>query len=401
MNWLLAAIITLGMVHAIAGMIILARERKLSLRQSTDNGIRPAVTILKPIKGLDGNLIENLKTFFELDYPEYEIVFAIRDHDDPAVQIVRQLQREYIGVRTRLVVNNRDLGHNPKVNNLANAMPYAGHDILVISDSNVRVRADYLDVLVSHLTQPGVELVTSAVRGVGGSGLGSILENVHLNGFVAGSVYTVSRILGIPVTIGKSMCFRRRLLNRLGGWEAMADYLFEDALMGREVIRRGHSISQSFQTVENVNTDWSIFNFVSRHTRWATLRRHLSLRDYIGEIAGNPVVAATVYAALYPGAVALAVWLGVALGKIALDLGAARLIGDRSPWYNYLTVPFKDLVMGLIWLVPFVRHTVYWRGNRFRIGADTKVLPVEKSLPLTQDSRPRSAFVLRTSPREA
>ena len=401
LNWLLIVVIAIGLANAVAGLVILIRERRLARLSEPCGAGLPPVTILKPLKGLDGNLENNLRTFFELDYPEYEIVFAVRDLDDPAIAVVRKLRRENPGVDARLVIDDRDLGYNPKVNNLANAMRQVSHEFLVISDSNVRVSLQYLRRLVAELMKPGMELVTSVVRGVGDSGLGSILENVHLNGFVAGSAYTVTRLLKIPVTIGKSMCFRRRLLTRLGGWEAFADYLFEDALMGREVSRLGHGVGQCFDAVENVNSGWSLGSFLSRHLRWATMRRYLSLTDYAAELFGNPIVLATMYLAVFPGLAGATVWGATVLAKIALDYSSARTIGERVAWYRYLIVPVKDLVMGVVWAVPFFLGTVSWRGNRFRLGRDTLITPAAEGGVVAAARRILTALSWRTSPREA
>src|SRR5262245_29339012 len=140
----------------------------------------PPVSILKPLRGLDDGLEENLRSFFTLDYSRYEIVFAAGDGADPALEVARRVSAGYPRIPCRVVADSTTVGVNPKVNNLANAALRAAHEVLLISDSNVRAAPDHLRVLVSHLESPGVGLVSSTFRATGEGGVGGRLERVQL-----------------------------------------------------------------------------------------------------------------------------------------------------------------------------------------------------------------------------
>jgi ceramide glucosyltransferase len=374
----------LGLAYAVAATFLLFNESYKAKKKPLVPKNFPAVSVFKPLKGLDSSLEENLRSFFEQDYPTYEIIFGVSSHSDPAVEIVERLKKEYPRISASLIINPRMIGENPKVNNLCNMYPHARYDVLVISDSNVRVRPFYLQDLVGNLEQPRVGLVTSAIRGVGSSSRGGVLENLHLNSFIASNVYGVTKIFGIPVTIGKSMCFRRETLEKLGGFRAYASYLIEDALIGKHIKEDGLKIRQSIYYVDNVNEGWSLRNFLSRHVRWSVLRRHLKLIYYLAEVLAHPVAMSLLYFLWVREPYALAVFVGTCGVKILVDRIAATFVDSQLQWYYYLLIPVKDLIMAAIWISTFFRSTVVWRGNRFVVLKGTAVLPASmNSLPVS------------------
>ncbi len=374
-DYLFIVSIAIGLIYALISLIFLFiehRVRKSDFRQLENY---PAVSVFKPIKGLDDGLENNLKSFFELDYPAYELVFGIQDHDDPAISLVRRLQRKYPHVPSQLIINPARIGLNPKINNLYNIYPYANHDYMVISDSNVRVEPGYLTDLIGRLQTPGVGLVTSAIRGVGGESLGSVFENLHLNTYISGSVHTVQRLFGIPLSIGKSMCFHRVTLKTLGGFEAFANYLAEDYLLGDAIRKMGKQVVVSNRWIDSVNHTWGVRRFINRHFRWATMRRHVNLLHYSIEIFSNPVVLALLYYGWRSDRTAGIFLIAVTIFKMLADIAAARLFKSDLRWYHYLYLPLKDIIIGGIWLAPFLKRQVVWRGNYFNINRNTCLTP--------------------------
>jgi ceramide glucosyltransferase len=337
---------------------------------------RPPVSIFKPLKGLDESLRGNLETFFRQDYPRYELIFGVSEFDDPAIDVVRSLQAAYPHVPTTLVIDSSLTGYNPKVNSLCNMAPHATHDFWVISDSNVRVDTSYLARLVEPMRDPQVGLVTSIIRGVGGKSLGARLENLHLNSFVAASTIAVNRLSNIPVSIGKSMLMRRETISELGGFEAFANYLLEDGLIGRQVRGLGLRTETSMDAVENVNASWTVGDFLKRHYRWGLMRRQLNLVHYTGEILSNPVFLALLAAIVLPSVSSLTLLGIVCAVKASLDLVTVRAVGGSLDVSSALLLPFKDLLIGVIWWKPFFTNRVSWRGHQFRIGAMTRIYPV-------------------------
>jgi ceramide glucosyltransferase len=181
------------------------------------SGHCPPISILKPLKGLDDNLFDNLESFCMLDYPEYEIIFSLQDQNDPAYKIARKVKDKYPDKQISIVVEDYSTGLNPKVSNLIPAYANAKYEYILISDSNVIVNRDYLREIIRHFNEPDVGLVTNLIRGIGGRTLGSVFENLHLNSFIIGSVCFLDRFLKMPCVVGKSMLMRKKTLNLLVG----------------------------------------------------------------------------------------------------------------------------------------------------------------------------------------
>jgi len=336
----------------------------------------PPVTVFKPLKGIDSQLRANLESFFQQDYPCFELIFGVSDLDDPAIPIVRRLQAEYPEIASTLVVESYREGYNPKVNNLCNMAPHARFGTWVISDSNVRVEPTYLAKLVAPLRDPGVGLVTSLIRGVGGKRLGAHLENLHLNSFVAAGTIAVNHLSRIPVSIGKSMAFRRATLERLGGFGTFANYLLEDGLIGRQIRNLGLQTVIGVDTVDNINTAWTVRDFLARHYRWALMRRRLNLLHYLGEILASPIFLASAAFALSPSWVTVGLAVSAFGVRAACDLATVRSMNGSVSLLTLPLVGLKDILMAFTWCRPFFTDRVTWRGHQFRIGRMTRITPV-------------------------
>jgi len=334
------------------------------------------ISILKPLKGVDDNLEDNLISFFKLDYPKYEILFGINSENDPAVIIVKNLMKKYFYVKTKLVISSDGNFLNPKVNNLNNIVYHAQYDYLLISDSNVKVDPNYLKENMKQMTLPNAGLVTSTIKGTGAQNLGSILENLHINTFVAGSVFFVSNMLHYPVVIGKSMLLKREVLERINGFKAFANVLAEDHLIGKEIRKAGYKIYHSQHVINNINIHWPMKRFLNRHIRWAMIRKRLKLFRYFSEQFSNPVMMAFIYFMIMFNLESFMIFNLVGMIKILFDYKIATAVGADLKWYQYLLIPIKDIIIGLIWFVPFVYNKIDWRGNSFFISRGTQLKPV-------------------------
>jgi ceramide glucosyltransferase len=374
-NTLLVAI-ALGLLYGLVGLVLLICERAFCSRRPAAPPDWPPVSIFKPLKGVDDQLYENLQSFFQLEYPRYELIFGLADEDDPALPIVRALMQKYPHVDCHVVIDRRRIGLNPKVSNLYNMYERARYDHFVISDSNVRVGPGYVTDVIGRLSNEQVGLVTSLIRGRGATSAGAALENIHLNSFIATGVIAARRLIGMPIAIGKSMCFRRQTLKRLGGFAAFANHLAEDHLLSQRVRDLGLAVLISPDPVDSISCSWGLKRFVNRHLRWATIRRHASPTKYAAEILSNPILLSLVYWGVHRNQDAFALALGACALKVLLDMGAAITMGAAASWFHYTLVPGKDLIIALLWFVPFLRRTVNWRGNRMRIADDTRLMPL-------------------------
>jgi ceramide glucosyltransferase len=376
----------------------LSRAHPRSLPRSA-----PGVSILKPLKGLDPGLEENLATFFRLDHPEYEVLLGAADPADPALEVAARVSAAHPRVRCRIVsgdesiaAGNAPLG-NPKVENLARLLRHARHDLLWISDSNTAVDPTHLDDMVARLMEPGVGLVSSPIAATGGSGPGAALESLQLHTFVRGGVGALHALGGVCV-VGKSMLLHRRDLALIGGFRTLRTFVAEDQICGEEIQRRGLRCTLGAHPVRNGLGRLSIAEFAARHLRWARLRRSVCPAGYAGEVLLQPVALALAVALFLPLPLAVTALLGALLLRMGLDLVSDRAAGLRRKATHYLVLsPTRDLLVAALWVVPWVSgSTLRWRGHTIRIGPRTRIVGLEDpevAVPSVVPSAPRQAPV--------
>ena len=354
----------------------------------------PPVTIYKPLKGIDEGLEENLRSFFRLDYPAYQLLFCVADGDDPAIPLVQGLIRDHPDHDARLIVGCPVFGLNPKVESLAAMERHRKHDTVLVSDSNVRVRPSYLRETACYLADPGVGLVSNLFAGVGEEHSGAALENLQLNGIIAGGV-AAATTLGITCVVGKSMLMPVRALAAIGGFAAVRNLLAEDQAIGIRVRKAGYSIRLSHHVIENVNRERSFRWFLNRHSRWFKIRRRLALPTFLIEPAFNLVVVGMVWA--LSGESGLA-WGGllvlVGLGMIRDAVQAKRLRGTFPSLRHLLLSPVKDLFLLPVWLDALLNRRIHWRGHQFLVGNFTRLRSAR--VPLSVRRRVRRVRRLRS-----
>lgn len=330
----------------------------------------PPVTILKPLKGVDPEIYEGFRSHCLQDYPEYEIIFGVSDPADPAIASVEQLKREFPERAIQLVVCPNILGANVKVSNLEQMVQLARYEHLIVNDSDIRVERDYLRRVVAPLADETVGMVTCLYRGVPAPTLGSQLEALGISADFCAGVLVAQQIEGgVRFGLGSTLAFRRRELQRIGGFHPIADFLADDYELGRRIADLGLKVILSDVIVETHVPAYDLRGFLDHQLRWARGLRDVRRGGYTG-------LAATfgfLWGLLDVIGAHAAPWSWVVLAAIlALRIAVAVAVGKsvlqdaRVPEQIWL-LPLRDLLAVFVWIASFAGHTVVWRGETFEL----------------------------------
>lgn len=366
-----------------------ARAGSASSPRGASTAARPRLSILKPLRGLDDGLEENLASFAALEGLDHEVVLSVADPGDPALAAVSRVRQRFPRAPFVLVVGGAPEGRigNPKVERLVAAARVARGDVFLVSDSNVRVAPDDVARTVALFDDPSVGCVSNLFVGTGARDLGAVVESLHLLTFVVpGNV--LAAWSGTPCVVGKSMAVPRAVHDAIGGFAAFGDVLAEDQAIGLAVRDAGYRVLLSPVVVENVVERRTLARALDRQVRWGKIRYAFSKALFAGEVLLNPFPVALLAALLaVPGGSA---WAGpltslAVVGLLLRLLQASllgRLCGAPVRPLHLLAVPLKDLLQLFTQLVPFVSKEVVWHGHRTRIGPGTVLETVERPASL-------------------
>jgi ceramide glucosyltransferase len=376
--FLVASFAISGTVLSIfAALTIIYRPRKQAPARIADD-IWPLVSLLKPVKDIDDDMEKNLESFYRLDYPRFEILFAVDRLTDPCVEVIESLEARYPDIPTTIMVTGHDDLENPKIHKLVRLEKRSQGNLLWITDSNVRVEKNTLTRLVSVHLKEGARIVFSPIKGSGSLTFASLMENSYLNFFASGSIISAWKLLRRQILVGKSFLIEERALESFGGFDYFRSYLAEDFLLGESFSRTGFRVSTNYTWVTNVSRRSSAISFFRRMARWATLRYHLKRPIYILEVLLNPV-ALGLFSLPFLGFTGLWVLTGVALLKIGLEYLNFVFVNteDRSCWRWHVLFPaavlVKDIILFGVYLYPFLTRRVKWRAGYISIGKMTLI----------------------------
>ena len=330
----------------------------------------PAVSVLKPLKGTDPEMYESFRSHCLQDYSEYEIVFGVSDSSDPVLQLVERLKSEFPRRSIRCIVCTKNLGPNTKVSNLAQMLPEAKYDCILVNDSDIRVQPDYLRRVTAALADPQVGLVTCLYRGMPGPTLGSLLESLGIDtDFSAGVLAARALEGGIHFGLGSTLAFRRSDLTAIGGFEVLVDYLADDYELGRRLGAQGLKVKLSDVVVETYLPAYTPRQFVEHQLRWGRTVRDSRRWGYLGMVLTFGLPWAVLALILSHGVL----WAWTLLAAVtSLRVAVALVVGwlvlrDRHVLSLLLLLPLRDLVALLVWFVSLAGHKVVWRGDSFML----------------------------------
>ncbi|HXZ34111.1 MAG TPA: bacteriohopanetetrol glucosamine biosynthesis glycosyltransferase HpnI [Terriglobales bacterium] len=333
---------------------------------STQN--QPAVSILKPLKGTDPEMYECFRSHCLQQYPAYELIFGVSDVDDPAIDLVERLKAEFPQNEICLVHCSQNLGSNTKVSNLAQMLPHARYEHIIVADSDIRVPPDYLPRVLAPLADPAIGLVTCPYRGVPNDTPASRLESLGISTDFFPGVLVARNIEGIKFGLGSTLAFRRRDLVAIGGFEALLDYLADDYEIGRRITAMGMHVELSDVIVDSILPRYTMKGFLDHQLRWARTVKNARPGGYIGLVItfGLPWV----LLALILAGGAIWAWLLLAITLIA-RFGVAAYIQKkvlREPQTGVLWwLPLRDILALGVWAISFTGDTVTWRGASYTL----------------------------------
>ena len=361
-----AAVIAAGWVYLVGAAAI---ARGFARRNGEAAAGRPPVSIMKPLFGVEPSLYDNLRSFAEQDYPQFQLVLGIREPRDPALAVARALKRDLPERDIAIVVDPRAGGSNLKVCNLENMLPVAKLGILVLSDSDIRVGRDYLAAVTAPHGDPRTGLVTSLYKGASTGGLWSDLGALHVDfGFLPGAL--VGEALGIGNgCFGASIAIRREVLERTGGFARIRDELADDWRLGEAVREAGLSVAVSRYVVETRVAEPSFRSLWRHEVRWARTSRTLAPIGFAGSLVTHPVAIAVLAAAANRFALT---WCAILVISCLVRLVTARagaLALGLSRQHLWL-LPMRDILSFAVFVASFFGRSVFWRDQHFRVAAD-------------------------------
>lgn len=337
------------------------------MAQTATGNFAGPVTLLKPLCGLEQELAENLRSFCRQDYDTYQIVFGVRDPNDPAIAVVDALRKEFPDRDISLVVDERIIGTNLKVSNLANMFAVAKHDILVISDSDMRVAPSYIRAITAPFESSKVGATTCLYSGTARGGLASKLGAMFINDWFLPSALIPLSVGELNFCFGATMAIRRDALTAIGGFPALADFIADDYMLGRLTVDAGYKVAFVPHLVENVVHENHLKALFQHEIRWARTIRSLQPVGHalafvtelipISILAGAVLYGATASVPLLATPFAIALALRYALHHAVA--GAAPGGGTYAPWL----IPARDLFSLVVRIGSFFGTTVRWRGQ--------------------------------------
>jgi ceramide glucosyltransferase len=352
---------------------------QLSRRErSAPKSYLPPVSIIKPVRGADETSYECFASFCRQDHPDFEVIFAVQETNDPALPIIERLQSEYPSQKIEWVCGPA-IGPNAKMSNVFHGLARARHEIIVLSDADIRVGADYLKTVIAPLASPTMGMTTCLYRAVSANGLPSALEGIGLTGEFALGVLAAQLSEGVGFAFGSTIATRKSVIEEIGGIAPTAKYLADDYILGDLTRKMGYEVHLSSYVVETVVPPYTFREFLSHQSRWSQNIRQVRPGGHAGLIFTFSTVWAILLTAAFPHdwvaleiasvTILMRMCAALAIGGFLLDDGVLRR--------NFWLLPVRDLIGAGVWLASYFQNTVEWRNKRYRLGKKGALIPYD------------------------
>jgi ceramide glucosyltransferase len=373
-----AIVLLMAALPFVYGLLaVYSARRFFRTRRSSVDEFTPRVSILKPVRGLDRASYENFATFCRQDYPDYEIVFAVADEDDPAADVVRRLIASFPERSIRLLIGAPNIGPSSKVNKLCRLTRDARHDLLVINDSDIRVTSDYLRAVVAPFRDPRVGAVTCLYVGITDGHLAADLEAIGIATDFAAGVLVARQLEGVKFALGATMATTRDRLRDIGGFEALASYCAEDFQLGHRIAALGYVVELAPYVVSSECAASTLRGYFQHQLRWAISTRHSRPLGYAGLLLTQGLPWAVAATLVVPTAAVAAGYFGAYLTlRLVMAWTVAKwALGDVSVVRKWWLLPIRDALAFVVWLAGFCLNRIHWRGREFLVH-DGRLIPV-------------------------
>ncbi len=346
-------------------------------RNVPNHTFTPPVSNLKPVRGLDPDAYENFASFCRQDYPDYELLFCVGDKDDPVVPILQKLARDFPERRIRVLFGSGGRGSNDKVVKLARLVGEAEHEVVVISDSDVRVQSDYLSTVVAPLANPKVGAVTCFYVPIEEKTLAENLQTIGMFSDFYVGILVARQLDGVKFALGPTIATTRTRLAGFGGYGAIEDRPADDLLVGRLIAEQGYEVELLPYTISTVADYQSMRELLHKRLRWIVVMRHMRPWGHLGLLLTQGLPWSLAAIAIHPSSGVALAYLGTYL---ALRFAMTWMVGiwglkHKVLWKKLGLVPVWDALAFFIWLTSFARNSIRWRDGEYYIR-DGRLVPV-------------------------
>jgi ceramide glucosyltransferase len=378
MPYALLGLAAFGLVTsaAFAGIVLWAvpgylRERRRALAQlAARPGFTPALTLLKPLHGADPGLESYLETFFIQDYPAYEILFCARTANDEGLETARRVAARHPHIPAQFLSTGGQPDFiNAKVASMERMEAHAAHDILVISDSDVRVTPDYLRSVALPFADERVGGMCCLYRGVAAEGgLWARLEAVGMSVEMSAGVLAARAMEGMQFTLGPTMAFRRDTIRRMGGFKVTADYCADDFILGNETWKQGQRVVLSHHAIDHMVLHSGLIGSLKHQVRWMKSTRFSRPKGHFGTALTFSLpfglLALAACAGLGAPRWGLALLAFAVATRLALSIAVGRFVVRDKSWFGLLVLyPIRDFMGFCFWAASYAGRRILWRGR--------------------------------------
>jgi len=363
----------------VAGVLRFRRESKKFRARETGNAEFPPVSVLKPVHGMEARLRENLESFFRQDYPSYEILFAADEGDDAALNLVREISARHPQIPCRILVTGKPPWPNPPAYCFYRMAEVASHQILVTSDSDVEVAANYLREVVAPMLEPGVGMVTCVYRGKNAAGFWAGLTAIGMSVEMTAGVLVANLLEGMKFGLGPTIAVKREAVRKIGGYEVLGDYFANDFMIGNLIDKAGYRVVLSQHVIDHVVSQKNFHKMWQNQLRWAKSTRYSRPKGHLGS--------GLIFAIPY-GLIGLAAGLLLGMPVVGWGLLAAAVLNrvleswivgwgvvrDRMALVRFWLYPLRDLLGFIVWVASYTGAKTAWRDSRYELRGDKIVL---------------------------